>query len=90
MFDSLSDKLVSAFDKIRGKGSLSESDIASAMKEVRLALIDADVALDVVKKFIDDITLEAKGQQITKSINIDILIIMLEFLDVLLSFGITP
>ena len=71
MFDSLSDKLVSAFDKIRGKGSLSESDIANAMKEVRLALIDADVALDVVKKFIDDITLEAKGQQITKSIKPD-------------------
>ena len=71
MFDSLSDKLVSAFDKIRGKGSLSESDIASAMKEVRLALIDADVALDVVKKFIDDIALEAKGQQITKSIKPD-------------------
>ena len=71
MFDSLSDKLVSAFDKIRGKGSLSESDIASAMKEVRLALIDAEVALDVVKKFIDDITLEAKGQQITKSIKPD-------------------
>ena len=71
MFDSLSDKLVSAFDKIRVKGSLSESDIASAMKEVRLALIDADVALDVVKKFIDDITLEAKGQQITKSIKPD-------------------
>ena len=71
MFDSLSDKLVSAFDKIRGKGSLSESDIASAMKEVRLALIDADVALDVVKKFIDDITLEAKGQKITKSIKPD-------------------
>ena len=59
MFDSLSDKLVSAFDKIRGKGSLSESDIASAMKEVRLALIDADVALDVVKKFIDDICYRA-------------------------------
>ena len=71
MFDSLSDKLVSAFDKIRGKGSLSENDIARAMKEVRLALIDADVALDVVKKFIDDITLEAKGQQITKSIKPD-------------------
>ena len=52
MFDSLSDKLVSAFDKIRGKGSLSESDIANAMKEVRLALIDADVALDVVKNLL--------------------------------------
>ena len=46
MFDSLSDKLVSAFDKIRGKGSLSDrDDIANAMREVRLALIEADVAL---------------------------------------------
>ena len=71
MFDSLSDKLVSAFDKIRGRGSLSESDIADAMKEVRLALIEADVALDVVKQFILDITSEAKGQQITKSVKPD-------------------
>ena len=71
MFDSLSDKLVSAFDKIRGRGSLSESDIADAMKEVRLALIEADVALDVVKQFISDITSEAKGQQITKSVKPD-------------------
>ena len=71
MFDSLSDKLVSAFDKIRGKGSLSEGDIANAMKEVRLALIEADVALDVVKKFISDVTSEAQGQQITKSIKPD-------------------
>ena len=71
MFDSLSDKLVSAFDKIRGKGSLSEGDIANAMKEVRLALIEADVALDVVKQFISDVTSEAQGQQITKSIKPD-------------------
>ena len=71
MFDSLSDKLVSAFDKIRGRGSLSESDITNAMKEVRLALIEADVALDVVKQFISEITSEAKGQQITKSVKPD-------------------
>ena len=71
MFDSLSDKLVSAFDKIRGKGSLSEGDIANAMKEVRLALIEADVALDVVKQFISDVTSEAQGQQITKSVKPD-------------------
>ena len=71
MCDSLSDKLVSAFDKIRGKGSLSEGDIANAMKEVRLALIEADVALDVVKQFISDVTSEAQGQQITKSVKPD-------------------
>ena len=75
MFENLSDKLVSAFDKIRGRGSLSESDIANAMKEVRLALIEADVALDVVKQFISEITIEAKGQEITKSIKPDQMVI---------------
>ena len=75
MFENLSDKLVSAFDKIRGKGTLSESDISNAMKEVRLALIEADVALDVVKKFITEITEEAKGQKITKSVKPDQMVI---------------
>ena len=75
MFENLSEKLVSAFDKIRGRGTLSEGDIANAMKEVRLALIEADVSLDVVKKFISEITIEAKGQQITKSIKPDQMVI---------------
>ena len=75
MFENLTDKLVSAFDKIRGKGTLSESDISNAMKEVRLALIEADVALDVVKKFITEITEEAKGQKITKSVKPDQMVI---------------
>ena len=44
MFENLTDKLVSAFDKIRGRGTLSEGDIATAMKEVRMALIEADVS----------------------------------------------
>ena len=75
MFENLTDKLVSAFDKIRGRGTLSEGDIATAMKEVRMALIEADVSLDVVKKFISDVTQEAKGQQITKSIKPDQMVI---------------
>ena len=75
MFENLTDKLVSAFDKIRGRGTLSEGDIATAMKEVRMALIEADVSLDVVKKFISDVTLAAKGQQITKSIKPDQMVI---------------
>ena len=75
MFENLTDKLVSAFDKIRGRGTLSEGDIATAMKEVRMALIEADVSLDVVKKFISDVTIEAKGQQITKSIKPDQMVI---------------
>ena len=75
MFENLTDKLVSAFDKIRGKGTLSESDVENAMKEVRIALIEADVALDVVKDFISDITKEAKGQEITKSVKPDQMVI---------------
>ncbi len=75
MFENLTDKLVSAFDKIRGKGTLSESDVENAMKEVRVALIEADVALDVVKNFITDITKEAKGQEITKSVKPDQMVI---------------
>ena len=63
--------------KSEAKGSLSDSDIANAMKEVRLALIEADVALDVVKNFISEITLEAKGQEITKSIKPDQMVIKL-------------
>ena len=75
MFENLTDKLVSAFDKIRGKGTLSERDVENAMKEVRVALIEADVALDVVKDFISDITKEAKGQEITKSVKPDQMVI---------------
>ena len=75
MFEKLTDKLVSAFDKIRGKGTLSESDVENAMKEVRVALIEADVALEVVKDFISDITKEAKGQEITKSVKPDQMVI---------------
>ena len=45
MFDSLSDRLAGVFDKLRGRGALSEDDVRSAMREVRVALLEADVAL---------------------------------------------
>ncbi|MFN9377317.1 MAG: signal recognition particle receptor subunit alpha, partial [Novosphingobium sp.] len=55
MFDSLSDRLGSVFDKLRGRGALNEADVREAMREVRIALLEADVALPVVRRFIDSV-----------------------------------
>ena len=52
MFDNLSDKLQSIFSGLRGKGRLSEEDIDAAMREIRMALLEADVNFKVVKKFV--------------------------------------
>jgi len=68
MFESLSDRLSSAFDKITGRGALSESDVKTAMREVRRALLEADVALEVAKDFIDKVTQKAVGEQVLKSV----------------------
>ena len=57
MFESLSDRLSGIFDKLTGRGALAEQDVAAAMREVRRALLEADVALEVVKTFIDTVTL---------------------------------
>ena len=62
MFESLSERLGSAFDKITGRGALSESDVKTAMREVRRALLEADVALEVAKDFIDRVTEKAVGR----------------------------
>ena len=53
MFESLSTNLNTVFDRLRGRGALGETDVLEAMREVRLALLEADVALPVVKDFID-------------------------------------
>ena len=68
MFDALSDKLGNVFDRLKGKGSLSESDVNAAMREVRIALLEADVAVEVVKSFIDGVKERAVGQEVTKSV----------------------
>lgn len=68
MFESLSDRLSSAFDKITGRGALSESDVKTAMREVRRALLEADVALEVAKDFIDKVTEKAIGADVLKSV----------------------
>lgn len=68
MFDALSDRLGNVFDRLKGKGSLSESDVNAAMREVRIALLEADVAVEVVKSFIDGVKVRAVGQEVTKSV----------------------
>ena len=68
MFESLSDKLSGILDKLTGRGHLSEEDVSAAMREVRHALIEADVALDVVRSFIDRTRTKAVGAAVVKSI----------------------
>jgi signal recognition particle subunit SRP54 len=68
MFDALSDRLGTVFDRLRGRGALNEGDVREAMREVRIALLEADVALPVVRRFIDRVTEEAIGQSVLKSV----------------------
>ncbi|MBI4031905.1 MAG: signal recognition particle protein [Proteobacteria bacterium] len=69
MFESLGDKLGNVFKKLRGKGSLGEADVDAAMREIRVALLEADVALAVVKDFIEKVKQKAIGQDVIKGIN---------------------
>jgi len=68
MFDSLSDRLGGVFDRLRGRGALREDDVREAMREVRVALLEADVALPVVRRFIDAVTEKAIGQEVLRSV----------------------
>ncbi|HEX5237102.1 MAG TPA: signal recognition particle protein [Sphingomicrobium sp.] len=68
MFDTLSDRLGSVFDRLRGRGALTESDVRSAMREVRVALLEADVALPVARDFVDKVTEQAVGQEVLRSV----------------------
>ena len=68
MFDSLSDRLGGVFDKLRGRGALREQDVRDAMREVRIALLEADVALPVVRRFVDQVTEKAVGQEVLRSV----------------------
>lgn len=67
-FDSLSDKLQNIFRNLRSKGRLSESDVKAALKEVKMALLEADVNFKVVKQFINTVTERAIGQDVMKSL----------------------
>ena len=68
MFDSLSDRLGGVFDKLRGRGTLSEADVRGAMREVRVALLEADVALPVARSFVDEVTEKAVGAEVLRSV----------------------
>lgn len=69
MFNSLSNKITGVFDKLRGRGVLSEADIDTALREVRIALLEADVALPVVKEFTQSLKEKALGAEVIKSIS---------------------
>jgi signal recognition particle subunit SRP54 len=64
MFENLSEKLDGIFKKLKGRGRLDEENIQSAMKEIRIALLEADVNFRVVRDFIEDIRQRAVGQEI--------------------------
>jgi signal recognition particle subunit SRP54 len=68
MFDSLSDRLGKIFDGLRGRGALSAADVDQALREVRRALIEADVSLEVVRAFVEQVRERAVGAEVTKSV----------------------
>jgi len=68
MFDTLSDRLGNVFDRLRGRGALSEADVRAAMREVRVALLEADVALPVARDFVAKVTEQAVGQEVLRSV----------------------
>jgi signal recognition particle subunit SRP54 len=68
MFESLSDRLQAVFQKLSGKGRLDEDDVREAMKQVRIALLEADVNFKVVKEFVASVTEKAIGEEVTKSL----------------------
>ena len=68
MFDSLSDRLGSTLQKLRGQGRITEANIKETLREVRMALLEADVALPVVREFIDRVKEQAMGQDVLRSL----------------------
>ena len=68
MFDSLQQRLGATFDRLRGRGALSESDVDEGLADIRTALIEADVALPVVKDFIDKVRPKAIGESVIRSV----------------------
>ncbi|HEX3432035.1 MAG TPA: signal recognition particle protein [Rhizomicrobium sp.] len=68
MFESLQSRLGGVFDKMKGRGALTESDVEAALQEVRAALLDADVSLTVVKEFVDKVRPRALGESVLRSV----------------------
>src|SRR5512147_2899207 len=68
MFEALTERLTGVFDRLTGRGALSDADVDAALREVRVALLEADVALPVVKVFIAKVRTEAVGEAVVKSV----------------------
>ena len=68
MFESLTDKLELTFKRLRGQGKISEKNIDDALRDVRLALLEADVHVKVVKTFLDSVKTKAMGQEVLQSL----------------------
>lgn len=68
MFDNLSDRLTQTFRRLKGQGRLTEDNIKETLREVRMALLEADVALPVVRDFVDRVRARAVGQEVIKSL----------------------
>src|ERR1700683_3177587 len=68
MFDALSQKLQNAFRNLRGLGKISESNVSDALRDVRMALLDADVNFKVARDFIEMVKIKALGQEVVQSI----------------------
>src|SRR3954466_1278908 len=69
MFDTLSDRLPTVFKNLRGKGRLSDADIDATAREIRIALLEADVALPVVKEFVAALKERARGAEVSQALN---------------------
>ena len=67
-FESLGEKLQGVFKKLRGKGKVSEADVKEAMREVKLALLEADVNFKVVKEFVKTVSEKAAGSEVLESL----------------------
>ena len=68
MFDNLSDKFSDIFRKLRGEARLSESNIAEAMREIRMALLDADVNIEIARDFVEKVRQDCLGEAVLKSV----------------------
>src|SRR5262245_66487019 len=68
MFDSLSERLSGILDRLTRRGALTEADVDTALREVRRALIEADVALDVARAFVDGVRARAVGVEVVRSV----------------------
>ena len=69
MFENLSEKLQRAFKNLRGQGSITEENIGEALREIRLALLEADVNLNVVKELIEHVREKAVGQEVLTALS---------------------